>query len=115
MFIGRLEQELVKAKRHGYMGALFFIDIDRFKVINDSLGHEIGDLLLKNIADRLKGCIRLEDTVARLGGDEFVVLLPNIKDPLDASTVAARILNIFYKTLIYHQRLSFDMLTEIPT
>ena len=77
MFIGRLEQELVKAKRHGYMGALFFIDIDRFKVINDSLGHEIGDLLLKNIADRLKGCIRLEDTVARLGGDEFVVILSN--------------------------------------
>ena len=77
MFMDRLEQELGRAKRHGYMGALFFIDIDRFKIINDSLGHEIGDLLLKIIADRLKSCIRLEDTAARLGGDEFVVILSN--------------------------------------
>lgn len=77
MFMDRLEQELGRAKRHGYMGALFFIDIDRFKIINDSLGHEIGDLLLKLIAGRLKSCIRLEDTAARLGGDEFVVILSN--------------------------------------
>ncbi len=77
MFIDRLKQELGRAKRHGYMGALFFIDIDRFKIINDSLGHKFGDLLLKLIAGRLKSCIRLEDTVARLGGDEFVVILSN--------------------------------------
>jgi diguanylate cyclase (GGDEF)-like protein/PAS domain S-box-containing protein len=82
MFINRLEQELDKSRRHQYKGALFFIDIDRFKSINDSLGHEIGDLLLKGIADRLKNCIRLEDTVARLGGDEFVVILSK---PADAS------------------------------
>lgn len=75
MFINRLDQELDKAKRHQYKGALYFIDIDRFKSINDSLGHEVGDLLLKQVADRLKGCIRLEDTAARLGGDEFVVIL----------------------------------------
>lgn len=94
MFIDRLEQELDKSKRHQGQGALFFIDIDRFKSINDSLGHDIGDLLLKSIATRLKDCIRLEDIAARLGGDEFVVILSRpANEPKDISRVALTVAN----------------------
>lgn len=75
LLINRLENRLDEAKRQGSFGALLFIDIDNFKLINDSLGHDMGDELLIQIAERLKQCLRREDTVARLGGDEFVVLI----------------------------------------
>jgi len=74
----RLEQVLARVKRRDGYGALMFLDLDNFKTINDSLGHSVGDLLLQEVAKRLEGCCRAEDTVARLGGDEFVVLLPEI-------------------------------------
>jgi diguanylate cyclase (GGDEF)-like protein/PAS domain S-box-containing protein len=74
----RLKQALVASERSCQRGALLFIDLDNFKSLNDSLGHDIGDLLLKNVAERLSSCVRLEDTVARLGGDEFVVVLENL-------------------------------------
>lgn len=66
------------------------IDLDKFKPINDTLGHDVGDLLLKEIAQRMQNCLRESDTVARIGGDEFVVLLPTIEADLDALRVAEK-------------------------
>ncbi len=76
LLLDRLEHELAVCLRHDVVGALLFLDIDRFKTINDALGHPVGDALLQQMAKRLTQHVRSEDTVARLGGDEFVVLLP---------------------------------------
>ncbi|MGA7983140.1 MAG: EAL domain-containing protein [Chromatiaceae bacterium] len=78
LLMDRLDQEVTRALRHGRQGAVFFLDLDRFKHINDSLGHSVGDQLLQQVAERICKRIRGEDTAARLGGDEFVVLLPEI-------------------------------------
>jgi diguanylate cyclase (GGDEF)-like protein/PAS domain S-box-containing protein len=75
----RLAQTLVQAQRHAWQVAVVFIDLDHFKVINDSMGHSAGDTLVRAVAQRLLGCVREVDTVARLGGDEFVVVLPDVK------------------------------------
>lgn len=75
LLLDRLKQALVSSERHGWAGALLFIDLDNFKNLNDTLGHDTGDLLLKEVANRLESCVREGDTVARLGGDEFVVML----------------------------------------
>jgi len=83
----RLHQALVTAERHDHMGAVLYIDLDRFKTINDSLGHAVGDRLLQAVADCLSSAVRATDTVARLGGDEFVVVLAELKG--DAERVAA--------------------------
>jgi diguanylate cyclase (GGDEF)-like protein/PAS domain S-box-containing protein len=88
----RLQQGLVNAKRNKGRMALMFLDLDKFKPVNDTLGHNIGDLLLKELAQRLQHCIRESDTVARIGGDEFVVLLPSIEEEQDAIRVADKIL-----------------------
>jgi diguanylate cyclase (GGDEF)-like protein/PAS domain S-box-containing protein len=79
----RLEQGIVNAARHHTGFAFMFIDLDRFKTINDSLGHHVGDELLKAVARRLTDCVRASDTVARLGGDEFAVILENLRDTDD--------------------------------
>lgn len=89
LFMDRLNQALALNARAEKIGALFFIDLDRFKYVNDTLGHEFGDLLLQAVADRLGACVRAEDTLARLGGDEFTVILPNL-DHIDGATVVAR-------------------------
>lgn len=92
LFMDRLEQAVEHAKRHeDYLFAVLFLDLDRFKVINDSLGHLVGDQLLIGIAGRLKACLRPTDTVARLGGDEFTILLEDIEDVSDAIRVADRV------------------------
>ena len=79
LFHDRLEQAIANVGRHGGQGALMFIDLDRFKEVNDTLGHEAGDDLLKEVASRLSGLVRESDTVARLGGDEFTVMLPDFE------------------------------------
>ncbi len=77
LFEDRLQQKIAYARRHSHSLALMFLDLDLFKLVNDSLGHEIGDLLLQSVAQRLQGCVRDSDTVARLGGDEFTIILDN--------------------------------------
>ncbi len=91
----RAEQALLHARRHGHCTALLFIDLDRFKVINDTLGHKTGDILLEQVAGRLRGCMREEDTVARQGGDEFVMVLTQLTELRDAGTVAQKIQKTF--------------------
>jgi diguanylate cyclase (GGDEF)-like protein/PAS domain S-box-containing protein len=91
LFSDRLQQALVAAKRDKSHMALMFIDLDKFKPINDEFGHHVGDMLLKEAARRMQDCVRESDTVARIGGDEFVVLLPVIEEEKDALLVAEKI------------------------
>ena len=92
LFHDRLERALAMAKRRDAAVAILFLDLDRFKNINDSLGHEIGDRVLVVVAQRLRRCLRAEDTLARLGGDEFAILLPEIADRRDTHLVADKCL-----------------------
>jgi diguanylate cyclase (GGDEF)-like protein len=89
----RVAQALARAGRHQDKVALLFLDLDRFKVINDSLGHSVGDLLLQEVSVRLKRQTREQDTVARLGGDEFVVVLSGVKQIEDCAITAERMMN----------------------
>ncbi len=95
LFMSRLQHVLERSRRddhrHNEQNAILFLDLDRFKVVNDSLGHEVGDQLLQAVARRLTECLRSGDTAARLGGDEFVILLENILAVDDATRIADRI------------------------
>lgn len=95
LFENRLQAALACAQVSNRQGAVLFLDLDRFKHINDSLGHPVGDLLLKGIAQRLKDQVRDVDTVARLGGDEFIILLPGLHKASDASAIANKLLTCF--------------------
>lgn len=92
LFIEQVNKSMQRADRHGEMAACLFIDLDRFKSVNDSYGHAFGDELLQEIAERLKRCVRGNDMIGRLGGDEFTVLLDGIADPRDAAAAARKIL-----------------------
>ena len=83
MFLDNLQQAIARTRRHHHKGAVLFLDLDNFKNINDSLGHPVGDNLLQQVAQRMWGTIREEDTVARLGGDEFVILMPELSKDSD--------------------------------
>ncbi|MDA8412640.1 MAG: EAL domain-containing protein, partial [Desulfobacteraceae bacterium] len=93
LFKDRLEMALALSKRHGGMVGVMFIDLDRFKLVNDTYGHAEGDELLKKVAHRLLGCMRAGDTLARKGGDEFTVLLPDLIQAEDAGIIADKILH----------------------
>ena len=93
MFAQRLGQAVARAQRNSRKMAVMFVDLDRFKVINDTLGHDAGDRLLQEAATRLRSCLREGDTIARQGGDEFVVLVEDMVDPGQAAGVAQKILD----------------------
>lgn len=89
LMLDRISQALISSRRHEYFNALLFVDLDRFKFINDSLGHSVGDALLKQVADTLRQVVREEDTVARFGGDEFVILFKHLGMEKDAASLRA--------------------------
>jgi len=93
LFEDRLRVGLLDARRRGRHLALVFVDLDGFKLVNDSLGHEAGDALLKEVAERLRACVREGDTVARLGGDEFTLLLPGVGRHEDLGRIAEKVLH----------------------
>ena len=93
LFYDRLHRELAHAHRNERTLAVMFLDLDRFKVINDTLGHIYGDQALKAVAERLKGCVRESDTVSRWGGDEFIFIITNITQPQDVVFIAHKIFN----------------------
>ncbi len=99
MLFERLEQSLLAARRSPRLTGVFFIDLDRFKDINDRHGHEVGDQVLKAVADRLRSTVRPGDTVARLSGDEFVILAPELDAAEDAALLAQRLLERFAQPL----------------
>ena len=92
LFYDRLNKLLSRAKRDNLLFALLVLDLDRFKDVNDTLGHNVGDLLLRMTAKRLINCLREADTVARLGGDEFAIILAGINEPQNAAASAQRII-----------------------
>jgi diguanylate cyclase (GGDEF)-like protein len=105
LLVDRLRKAISKAKRTHSILAVLFLDLDRFKVINDNLGHQNGDLLLKETARRLKKVSRNSDTVARLGGDEFVFLLEDLSSPEDPVRTAIRIIRSFEKPFLLEEHI----------
>jgi len=93
LFNDRMEHAIYRAQRSGTTLALMFVDLDKFKPVNDELGHEAGDAVLKAVAERMAGCVRTSDTVARVGGDEFVAILENLDDAQSAAGVARKIID----------------------
>src|SRR6185312_3916219 len=99
MFNGLLRHSIEAAQRHQRKFAVLFIDLDRFKVINDSLGHDAGDMLLVEVSHRLRGALRASDVVARLGGDEFVVILEETTERRDVERIAGDLLSMLGQPL----------------
>lgn len=109
----RLSQQLVRGRRSETRLALLFIDLDKFKPINDELGHEVGDWLLQAVAQRILACLRASDTAARMGGDEFVVLLPDLQDNDAAMMVAEKICQALDKEFVTEQGLVLSISSSI--
>jgi diguanylate cyclase (GGDEF)-like protein/PAS domain S-box-containing protein len=95
-----LQQFLVLSGRQDFHVAVMYIDLDRFKQVNDTLGHDFGDRLLQVVAGRIAGCLRTEDTIARMGGDEFAALLPGIGHPEAVATVAQKLLEVLARPIV---------------
>ncbi len=103
-FHDRLQQSILYSQRKKEKLALLFLDLDRFKIINDTLGHYIGDIVLREVAIRLQKCIRETDTISRWGGDEFTIILNDIKQPQDVMKVADKILKSLSKPLFHEDQ-----------
>ena len=116
LMMDRLAQALTSSRRHNRHGALMLIDLDNFKTLNDSLGHDVGDQLLVRVASRLEACVRSGDTVARLGGDEFVVILEDLDETvlaaMQAESIARKILSELSKPYLLNLTLSDDKLIQ---
>src|SRR6185436_19929476 len=93
LFYDRVRQTLSMGRRRARIAAVLFIDLDRFKHVNDTFGHESGDKLLQQVAERVTARIRVEDTMGRIGGDEFAVVLPELNGTEDAARVAQKIVD----------------------
>ena len=104
LFRDRVEHAVTRIERTGGMLAVLFIDLDDFKTINDSLGHPVGDELLVAMSDRLLSCLRANDTAARLGGDEFAVLIEDLEDEMQATSVAQRIVAVLREPVVLESR-----------
>jgi len=116
LLLDRLEQNISRARRHGHYGAMLFLDLDRFKNINDSLGHPVGDALLKEVSRRLTIDLRTEDTVSRLGGDEFVMLLSDLgTDPVNAAAMAQQKAESIQSRLAEKYQISEHVLHVTPS
>ncbi|HVK98694.1 MAG TPA: EAL domain-containing protein [Dongiaceae bacterium] len=99
----RLNQALLRGKRHAERVAVFFVDLDNFKLINDSLGHSVGDALLKVIAERMQSCLRANDTIGRLGGDEFLIVLDPVESVPGIALVAQKLLKVVGQSVQFEQ------------
>ena len=95
LFSDRLNVAMAQARRQRVKIALMLLDLDKFKAINDTLGHETGDILLRKVGKRLTELVREGDTAARMGGDEFILLLHNITDDKDVAVIATKVLDVF--------------------
>jgi diguanylate cyclase (GGDEF)-like protein len=100
LFNDRLNVALAAAQRNNKKFGVMMLDLDKFKHINDSLGHDVGDLLLQSVGNRLRGRLRKSDTVARMGGDEFMLLLPEINQKEDAELTAVKIIESFERSFV---------------
>jgi diguanylate cyclase (GGDEF)-like protein/PAS domain S-box-containing protein len=107
LFREKVERALLHARQYQTKLAVLFLDLDRFKYINDTWGHAIGDLLLRDVANRLVECVRKQDTIARLGGDEFTAVLENIEDTKEVAEIAQRILDAFRPQFFLHGHETF--------
>jgi len=100
LFRDRLEHAMAHARRYNHLVVLMFLDVDRFKAINDSLGHLVGDQLLQAVSERLRSCAREGDTVARLGGDEFTIVMEGVSDISDADAVAKKVIEAMSRSYV---------------
>ncbi|MDM5272393.1 EAL domain-containing protein [Sulfurovum sp. zt1-1] len=105
LFISKLEYALHKAQAQSTKLAIMFLDIDQFKQINDTLGHNVGDQLLQAVATRLNHVIRSVDTLARLGGDEFILMIENVEGSKEIETIAQKILNVFNEPFVFDEHI----------
>ncbi len=107
LFFHTLSNSLIDARRHKHKVAVLFLDLDRFKLINDTLGHDMGDALLVEVASRLQNCTRESDTVARMGGDEFTIVLTHLDNDYGSSVVAKKVIDVLTNAFILNNQEHF--------
>lgn len=112
LFNDRMKQALSSARRYNEQVAVLFLDLDNFKCINDEFGHDIGDLILKSVSERLKSCLRVCDTIARLGGDEFIIMLENVEKAENVALIAQKILCSLSESVLINNR-NFHVTTSV--